>query len=165
MNLFGFEIRTATVADYGQLCVLFDELNALHRQARPDLFRKPDGPSRELADVTALIAGPGSTILVAEDSAFRHLVGFVAILTRDLPASNIRLPRKMAEIDMIGVRQHARRQGVGRALVREAFQWAAAEGLGSVELGVYEFNAAAMAFYARMGFRGVVRRMCRTFSD
>ena len=55
--------------------------------------------------------------------------------------------------------RHARRQGVGRALMREAVAFAQARGLATVELGVHEFNAGAIAFYEVLGFRTGTRRM------
>ena len=39
-------IRQATVDDYDALVALFDELDEFHRLARPDVFRRFDGPAR-----------------------------------------------------------------------------------------------------------------------
>jgi len=39
-------IRPATIDDDEQLCGLFDEVDRLHREALPNVFRKPDGPTR-----------------------------------------------------------------------------------------------------------------------
>ncbi len=159
MDLFGFIIRPAAISDFERLCKLFDELDEFHRRGRPDLFARPQGPARERGKIEALIAGPESTILVAEDSAFPHLVGLVTIVIRDIPALPIRPARRIAEADNLGVAQHARRHGVGRALMREAFQWAAGQGVNTMELGVHEFNAGAIAFYEALGFRTVTRRL------
>jgi ribosomal protein S18 acetylase RimI-like enzyme len=159
VDLFGFNIRQARLRDCGRLLKLFAELDEFHRQARPDMFVRPQGPARDPAHIEALIAGPNSTILVAEDSAFPHLVGLATVLIRDIPASHIRRARRIAEIDNLGVARHARRHGVGRALMRASMAFAQAQGIGAVELGVHEFNAGAIAFYEAMGFRTETRRM------
>ncbi|MDR3435035.1 GNAT family N-acetyltransferase [Telmatospirillum sp.] len=159
MTICDFEIRPAVTADFGQLCDLFRELDDLHRQARPDLFRKLDGPPREFADVESLIAGPESTILLAEDRMLRQVIGFETLILRDIVAHGVRRTRRIVEIDNLGVRNDARRRGVGRALVQEAFGWSADLGCAGVELTVYAFNAAAVSFYEKIGFATVTRRL------
>ena len=39
-------VRQATMGDYDVLIALFDELDEFHRQARPDVFRRFEGPAR-----------------------------------------------------------------------------------------------------------------------
>ena len=39
-------IRAATLGDYDVLVALFDELDEIHRQARPDFYQSFDGPAR-----------------------------------------------------------------------------------------------------------------------
>jgi ribosomal protein S18 acetylase RimI-like enzyme len=50
------------------------------------------------------------------------------------------------------VESDARRAGLGRALVAEAFERARARGCGRIELDVNEDNANALALYREMGF-------------
>jgi GNAT superfamily N-acetyltransferase len=159
MNLFGYDILPAASQDFHQLCRLFDQIDALHRQARPDLFHAPPEPSRDRAEIERLIAGPDSIIFKAEDAAFRHIVGLAVIVVRETPAMHVKIARRFAELDTLVVDKHARRQGVGRALVRASFAWAAERGFGAVELGVHEFNAPARAFYAQAGFATTLRRL------
>ena len=54
------------LGDYDVLVALFDELDELHRQERPDFFRSFDGPARTRAQVEQWLCEPGSTVLVAE---------------------------------------------------------------------------------------------------
>jgi ribosomal protein S18 acetylase RimI-like enzyme len=159
VDLFGFNIRPAASTDYKRLAKLFGELDAFHRRGRPGLFAKPEGPARGLDEIEALIAGPDSTILVAEDSAFPHLIGLATVRIRETPALPFQPSRRIAEIPNLGVARHARRHGVGRALMREASAFAAARGAAAVELSVHEFNAGAIAFYEALGFRTVMRRL------
>lgn len=73
-------VRPATLHDYPALCALFEELDEFHRQRRPDFFRRFDGPARTWEQVGQWLAGPGSTVLVAEDEA--AVVGLVVLLPR-----------------------------------------------------------------------------------
>ena len=165
MDLFGFNIRRAAVSDFKRLCKLFEELDEFHRRGCPDLFVKPEGPARDPAEIEALIAGPNSTILVAGDFAFPHLIGLATVRIRETPASPIQPSRRIAEVQHLGVARHARRHGVGRALMREARAWAAGHGVTTMELGVHEFNTGAIAFYEALGFRTFTRRLSARLND
>ncbi len=79
----------------------------------------------------------------------------------DLPASSVCYARRFVEIDKLAVRPQARRGGIARALLEEAFAWAEAHGIASLEVAVNEFNAGAIALYEEMGFETVIRRMMR----
>lgn len=103
------KIRPATASDYDQLCELFDEVDALHREARPDIFRKPNGPPRSSERVSSLINGPASTILVAERGGF--LLGLSVVVEQPISANPLHVPRRVAEIVTIAVRGTARRRG------------------------------------------------------
>ena len=62
-------VRTATLGDYDVLVALFDDLDELHRQARPDFFQSFDGPARTRQQIEQWLSEPGSTVLVAERGA------------------------------------------------------------------------------------------------
>ena len=63
-----------------------------------------------------------------------------------------------AEVLTLAVRPEARRKGLGRRLVEAGAVQAAAWGAERVFLEVADDNAAALALYARCGFREVGRR-------
>lgn len=111
--------------------------------------------------INELIFGFGTTILVAEDARTSRLLGFVVLMICELPTSFVCRARRFVEIDKLAVRAEARRGGVARALLAEAFAWARARGFGCVEVAVNEFNTGAIALYEEMGFETVLRRMMR----
>lgn len=150
-------VRPARHSDYDGLCDLFEELDLMHRVARPDLFYAPAGAVREVRYVRELIDGPQSTILVAASE--RGLLGFATLVVRTAPASQVRRARRFVEVDGLAVSANARRQGVGRALMEAALAWARGRQIGAVELGVHDFNANAIAFYEALGFQSLARRM------
>lgn len=153
-------IRTAVAQDFDQLLELFEELDEYHRRVWPDLFRVPPGPRRERAVVDAFIAGPDSTILVAEAEDGR-LLGLSTVIIRFVPSTVVREERRFAEIENLVVRADARRQGVAHALVQSSAMWSSSRGMTSLGLTVHEFNQDARSFYEAEGFTTTVRRMTR----
>ena len=47
------------MGDYDALVALFDELDEFHRQARPDVFRRFDGPARTREQIEQWLARAG----------------------------------------------------------------------------------------------------------
>lgn len=156
-------IRPARAGDHAALCALFDELDEFHRQARPDFFRRFDGPARTNEQISAWRAGPDSTVLVAEEAP--DLVGLVVLLPRSPSSFAGAVPRKVIVIDNLVVTADRRSRGVGRQLLDAALRWAQAQGASHVELGVHAVNREARRFYERSGFEVSVNWMARAVSE
>ncbi|HUI95692.1 MAG TPA: GNAT family N-acetyltransferase [Xanthobacteraceae bacterium] len=152
-------VRPAAAGDHPQLCELFDELDALHRDARPDIFRKPAGDARSRDDIASLVAGEGGAILVA-DSGDR-LLGVAVALLRHPRSHPLLIARKIVEIDNVVVRGVYQRQGIGRRLVAACVDWARQRGADDVEIAVHDFNIGAAAFYVALGFEMSVHLLRR----
>jgi len=150
-------IRKATAEDYEALCELIDEVDALHRNHLPRLFREPDGPVREEDYYLGLIADEKVGLFVAV--AGKRLAGFIHVVILDAPSYPIIVPRRFANVDNLGVKPELRHNGIGRMLMDAAQEWAIAKGATSIELSVYEFNAEALAFYRQLGYATLSRRM------
>jgi GNAT superfamily N-acetyltransferase len=136
--------------DYQALCALFEELDQFHRAARPDFFRRFDGPARTWEQVGQWLAGPASTILVAEDEA--DVIGLAVLLPRPPSPFAGAAPRKVVVLDNLVVRADRRDRRIGRKLVAASMEWARGQGASHVELGVHAVNRHALRFYERLGF-------------
>ena len=150
-------IRRATMEDYDALCAIWTEVDSLHADALPQLFRRPQGPLRSFERVAELLADENSAILAAELGD--ELVGVVTVVINTSPPYPIFVPRSWAVIEDIGVSSGHRRRGIGRALMRAAHDWARQRGVADMELTVWEFNKDARAFYEALGYTTVRRRM------
>ncbi len=152
-------IRGATAQDYEALCEIIEEVDTLHRQALPHIFQASGGPVRERVYILGLLADEDHGLFVAEVEG--QVAGFLHVTVRDAPPIPILVPRRVAVVDNIAVKAAYRRAGLGRALMSRAEQWAQARGAAEVELNVYEFNGAAIAFYESLGYEAFSRRMGR----
>jgi ribosomal protein S18 acetylase RimI-like enzyme len=152
-------IRAAVAQDYEDLCALIDQGDALHRDNLPDIFREAAGPIRDRDYIAGLLADDSVGLFVAGRPG--ELAGFIHVVVRDSPPLPILVPRRYAVIDNIAVRAGGRRQGIGTALMDHAQRWALAKGATTIELNVYAFNGAAIAFYLAQGYGVVSQRMSR----
>ena len=156
-------IRKATADDYGPLCELFNEVDALHRDNLPRIFQLPNGPAREKDYYLGLIADENVALLVAE--ADGQLVGFIHGYVRDAPTFPVLLPRRYVVVDEVVVRSSFQDRRIGRSLMDEMQAWAIAKGAASIELNVYEFNQTAIAFYERLGYQTLSRKMSKQLGE
>lgn len=150
-------VRPATADDYDALCALFSEVDALHRDHLPQIFQKPPGPVREPEYYRALLADENAGLFVAEKNG--RLIAFGHAAIRDTPPIPVFVPRRYAVVDGIGVKSEFRGGGIGSTLMHKIDEWAIAKGATAIELNVYEFNQEAIAFYQRLGFDTVSRKM------
>ena len=154
---FEWKIRPAVASDYDQLCELFDEVDSLHTENLPDIFHKPCGPPRSRERVSNLIDGSCSTIFVAERG--NAVLGLAVVVMLPHSANPLRLPRRVAEIVTVVVRQSVRREGIGTSLIRASVSWAKQQDAEHVEISVYSFNVDALRTYTALGFEIVSQRM------
>jgi len=150
-------IRPATAQDYDDLCRIIEQVDALHRENVPHIFRKADGAVRERAYILALLADEDQGIFVAEVGG--QAAGFVHVAVRDTLPIPILVPRRLGFVDNLAVSRDFRRLGIGRALMQEAQRWALERGATEIELNVFEFNESAIAFYRSLGYETFSRRM------
>jgi len=160
-----FAIRAATARDLDALLPIIDEVDALHREHLPHIFRKPEGPPRDQAYLLGVLADESYALFVAhaEGPALSNvegeILGFVQVAIHDALPYPILVPRRVANVENLAIREGFRRAGVGRALMRQAERWAEDRGASEIELSVYQFNQSAMSFYRELGYSTSLRRM------
>lgn len=154
-------IRRATHADLPRIVELFAQVDDLHREALPWLFRKLDEPrTREVLE--RFIAGSDCAMFVAADHDGAPIVGLLVVMVRQVVKAPIVRPARVAEIENLVVDRAARRRGVGRSLVQAALAWSREAHAERTELGVYDFNDEAYRFWESMGFAPVFHRLARS---
>ena len=156
-----FAIRPATLSDYEPMRALLAEVDELHRLRLPWMFQEPAVEPRPPDFFEQLLADDRSALLVAEAEA--RLVGVATAVIRTAPDFPVFLAQTWGVLDNIAVLQPWRRRGVGTALIRHAERWVQGRGANWIELGVYEFNAEARAFYQALGYAPVLTKLRKPF--
>jgi ribosomal protein S18 acetylase RimI-like enzyme len=151
-------IRYAKLEDYEGVCRLFAEGDDFHRQALPHLFREAS-PARTEDFFKGYIGNARAHILVAESGM--QLLGLIEFHVVVKPEHLIMFPRTYVFVDSLTVQQQARRHGVGQALMAAVHEWARDHDLAEIELNVHEFNQSAIAFYTKLGYATISRRMMK----
>ena len=150
-------IRRAVMTDLGAVLALLEEVDNLHRDALPWLFRQVDGPPlMGFLEPYVSKADHAMFVAVAADGS---IGGVLYMFLREPSRAPIVKPTVIAEIDSLVVAAAFRRQHIGTRLVEAALRWANDSRATRTELGVYEFNEPARAFWASVGFQSLSRRL------
>jgi ribosomal protein S18 acetylase RimI-like enzyme len=143
-------IRSACIADISAIVLLNRDVQQLHADLEPTLF-KADAKEDEIsAFFRARLADTGHKIHLAE--ADGEPVGYVWFEVQDRPETPFQFPRKRIYIHHLSVKKTARRTGVGSALLGNIQTEAVAAGIASIALDTWAANASACHFFEDQGF-------------
>ena len=143
-----YNVRRARESDIPAVLELLTQVNRVHYEGRPDLFRPATKYTAD--DLRALFADDDTPVFVCEDASGRVLGHGFCILQRP---QNTRLLTDILTlyIDDICVDAAARGQHVGAAIYKHILAHARALGCYNVTLNVWTCNPGAMAFYEKLG--------------
>ena len=152
-------IRSATKGDYQGLCSVLAELDELHWRALPAIYRKPEGPVRSTAYLDQITRDTDHGTFVALEDG--QIVGCAHVEKRQARYIPIHVTRQFAHVEAIGVKRSHQRRGIGTLLMAEVEDWARRKALEHIELGVWDFNESAVAFYEGQGYGTTIRSMAK----
>jgi ribosomal protein S18 acetylase RimI-like enzyme len=158
-------VRAATPADYELVLALFLDLRRFSRERHPpqaDDFELVLAASRDyLREILA--RGPEARTFLA--LAGDVLAGYlVAVVHEPNPLSSAGAVRS-GVIDELFVDGAQRGRGAGHALLAACLNWLNAQGVERVTVGAYAWNAEALRFYERAGFRPWTVTLVRGMSE
>ena len=145
------EIRRARECDMKDINRLLVQVNMVHHQGRPDLFRAgkkkyTDEQRREL------IHDDSRPIFVAVDDQERVL-GYAFCIFQQHLDDNILTDIRTLYIDDLCVDETIRGQHIGKSLYEAVLAFARESGCYNVTLNVWTLNEGAMKFYEKCGLK------------
>lgn len=144
-------IRRAREKDMPRINELLTQVNLVHHQGRPDLFRYG---TRKYTDdqLRALLQDDGRPIFVAVDDDDRVL-GYAFCIFQQHIGHNILTDIKTLYLDDLCVDETLRGRHIGSALYDAVLDFARQNGCYNVTLNVWSCNPAAMRFYESRGLK------------
>ncbi len=141
-------IRRAKNADIDRLNVLLYQVQQLHADGRPDIF-KNGAKKYTTEELEGIIADDMTPIFVYEEDGM--VMGYAFCVYQITLESEQLHARKVLYIDDLCVDESYRRKHIGEKLYHHVLDVAKENGCDSVTLNVWRVNPSAEKFYQRMG--------------
>jgi GNAT superfamily N-acetyltransferase len=143
-------IRQATLADSLLLSSLSMDVQSLHVEHHPDIFREPQSEDFAKSFFDDALGDAATTIFIAESEG--EALGYTLCNLVERQENPFTFATRFLMIDQISVRPAARGQGVGTELIQRVEELARELGIQKIQLGSWDFNFDAHRFFERNGF-------------
>ena len=140
-------IRRANSADIQRIIELLHQVNMVHYEKRPDLF-KPHTTKYDKQELSALLNDELKPIFVYDEGT---VAGYAFSQISEVKDNILLQDIKTLYIDDICVDENARGKHIGKALYEFVRDYAQSIGCYNITLNVWEGNDAALCFYRNMG--------------
>ena len=143
------QVRRAAERDIPAILNLLVQVDMVHHNGRPDLFKGP--ATKYTADeLKQILANEETPVFVCTDGENRVLGHGFCMLQHS--GGELLVEHTTLYIDDICVDENARGQGVGRMLFERIREYARDIGAYNVTLNVWSCNPGARVFYEKLGF-------------
>lgn len=144
------DIRKAALNDSLLLSALCMDVQQLHAQSHPDLFKTPQSSDFAVSFFEKLFLEDSIYIYIAEEDG--QALGYVFFKVVERNETPFLFARRHLLIDQISVRPQAQGRGVGKALLQQVEVAASELGIPRIQLGSWDFNTSAHGFFQQMGY-------------
>ena len=141
--------REAKETDIAAICLLGEEVNAVHHRAFPQVFAGSGERDRDAAHWLNGISKSDAITIVAEE--IESIVGFVNVSIVNETHSLLQ-PLRFGRVGSVSVTEKRRGQGIGRELMIRAQEWVTSRGGTEMRLNVWAFNTRALRMYEELGY-------------
>lgn len=141
-------IRKAKIKDIETISKLLYEVHDLHASNREDIFKKGKKKYQD-EELVAIIDNPNTPVYVAEEK--NQVVGYIFCIYQEISNHQSLQNQKTLYIDDLCVDCNYRGKHIGTSLYNYAKMIGKANGCTQITLNVWNFNAAAMKFYEKLG--------------
>ena len=142
-------VRKADTNDIGRIIDLLHQVDMVHYEKRPDLF-KPNTTKYNEQELEALLHDDSKPIFVYDDG---QVLGHAFCQITEVRNHVLLQDIKTLYIDDICVDETARGKHVGKALYEYVREYAKSVGCYNITLNVWEGNDHSLSFYKSMGMK------------
>ena len=143
-------IRLAERRDIPRIIDLLHQVNMVHAELRPDLF-KPHTTKYDEQQLEELLTDTAKPIFVLDDGT--TILGYAFCMVTEVKNHLLLQDAKTLYIDDICVDEKARGQHVGKQLYEHVHAYAKKIGCHNITLNVWTGNEPAQRFYENMGMQ------------
>jgi GNAT superfamily N-acetyltransferase len=151
------QFRLASEQDAESISMLNADVQKLHADALPHLFKQPTEATFPIATVIDLLNTPNHHFFMGEEEG--KAVGYVYVEIQSVPESAIRYAATRVFIHHLSVQSQHQNKGYGGKLLWGVREWAKSKGITTMQLDFWSFNSGARAFYNKHGFTTFNERM------
>lgn len=145
-------IRRAELRDIPGLMQLLLQVDMVHHNGRPDLFKGPATKYTE-AELADILTNEKTPVFVLTDDTDSSVLGHAFCIMQQHENDHVLTDIRTLYIDDICVDENARRQHVGKRLYDAVLAYAREQGCYNVTLNVWSCNPGAQAFYESCGMK------------
>lgn len=145
-------IRRAEQRDIPDILKLLLQVDMVHHNGRPDLFKGP-ATKYNAEELEAILKDDSTPVFVCTDESDSRVVGHAFCMHKQVLHDNVLTDVKTLYVDDICVDENCRRQLVGKRLYEAVLAYARESGCYNVTLNVWACNPQALAFYESCGMR------------
>ena len=141
--------RRANKTDIPGIIELLHQVNMVHHELRPDLF-KPNTTKYDEQELEDLLCDDSKPIFVFDNDG---VLGYAFCMVTEVKDDILLQDIKTLYIDDICVDEKARGKHVGKALYEHVLAYARSIGCNNITLNVWDGNDPALCFYRNMGMK------------
>lgn len=144
-------VRRAENKDIPRLLELLVQVDMVHHNGRPDIFKGPVTKYNE-EQLKEIIKDDSLPIFVCEDED-GNVLGHAFCVHQQCLNHSVLTDIKTLYIDDICVDEKYRGKGVGKTLYQSVYEYAQKNGFYNITLNVWNCNPSAIKFYESMGLK------------
>src|SRR6266545_2726059 len=144
-------IRQAGFSDSLLLSLLCMDVQRLHAENHPDIFKMPQNDDFALSFFEEVLANPMTKIFIAEENG--DAIGYIFCQLIERPETSFAYARRFLHIDHISIRPNLQGHGAGTALMNQVEKLAKELSASKIQLDSWDFNTSAHSFFENLGFQ------------
>lgn len=151
------QIRQATKQDAEIISKLNADVQQIHADAYPHLFKQPSTDSFPPATACEILSKPDNHIFIGEVGG--AAIGYIYAQILNLPENPFRYATRQIYIHHISISPVYQKHGYGEKFVEAVKDLAKERGITNIGLDVWSFNTNATRFFEKQGFTIYNQRM------